>query len=56
MNGILFHDFTKELIGDDGRACAIKTREPCQMGNQAALSGDFNVLRITRPEPFISDA
>ena len=24
---------------------AIETREPCQMGNQAAISGAFNVLR-----------
>ena len=24
-------------------SCAIKNREPCQMGNQAALSGAFDV-------------
>ena len=24
-------------------SCAIKNREPCQVGNQAALSGDFDV-------------
>ena len=24
-------------------SCAIESREPCQVGNQAALSGDFDV-------------
>ena len=24
-------------------SCAIEYREPCQVGNQAALSGDFDV-------------
>jgi hypothetical protein len=33
--------FILSRFGDDGRARAIKAREPCQMGNQAALSGYF---------------
>lgn len=41
------------ICGDDDRACAIGGREPCQMGNQAAISGFFDVLRITRSEPFL---
>ena len=30
------------LVLKDG-SCAIKNREPCQVGNQAALSGAFDV-------------
>ena len=33
-------------MGDEDRARAIKSREPCQMGNQAAISGYFDVLWI----------
>ncbi len=39
-------------MGDENRARAIESREPCQMGNQAAISGYFDVLRQTRLEPF----
>lgn len=35
-----------ETFGDDDRARAIENREPCQMGNQAAISGAFDVLWI----------
>ncbi len=35
-----------ENLGDEDRARAIKSREPCQMGNQAAISGYFDVLWI----------
>ena len=35
-----------ETVGDDDRARAIENREPCQMGNQAAISGPFDVLWI----------
>ena len=35
-----------KAIGDDDRARAIESREPCQMGNQAAISGFFDVLWI----------
>ena len=41
-----------ETFGDDDRARAIENREPCQMGNQAAISGAFDVLWIPRSEPF----
>ena len=35
-----------DFQGDEDRACAIGNREPCQMGNQAAISGPFDVLWI----------
>ena len=38
---MLFHC----IFGDDDRVRATETREPCQMGNQAAISGAFGVLR-----------
>ena len=33
------------MCGDDDRARATETREPCQAGNRAAISGAFGVLR-----------
>ena len=41
------------INGDEDRVRAIETREPCQMGNQAAISGAFDVLRSARSEPFL---
>lgn len=36
---------SNELNSDEDRARAIEACEPCQMGNQAAISSHFDVLR-----------
>lgn len=38
-----YNYWESSIYGDDDRNCAMANREPCQMGNQAAISGACDV-------------